>query len=543
VRKLGVVIDVNGLKIKFRISEGAVVERGQLCKVVSNGVKYVLKVVDFRPETLLSTAEIARLSKRVDYEEAELDLVYDGVRIFNTAIATLVCEISDDGTVHKPLSSPPLFSEVYEVDENDLKQLNLSSGDLAIGTVRLGRRATSIPVTLNGSKAFPHHVLICAATGGGKTNLAKVLSLAVMNANENSGERKYSLIVFDCEAEYFDGGDPSHLGLVHSPLSEKWLYLISNRVSRPCKLKYVFRYGRVEVERYIEAHPLAIPYSELRPEDMVLTGDFTPAQEELMWLAWKVKESDWLSFLLNSAPDTIFCVLRKEVHKNTILTLKRKLKYFLGHGEVFRQETEHNLIPTLLEKIAEGKVVLIEVTHLSEGEEKLLATVIASRIFKFYEGTRKRKPDTWIRLPTVGILVEEAHRYLSKELAERYRENIFSVIAKRGRKYRVGLILITQMPGELHETVIRQSLTKIILPLPTKPDYSKVIHYSPYLDESENEIKTLERGEALVVSTPSGYRFAVPVKVYRFEDLVLDQLNAEIKLRELMKAPLYSQSS
>jgi len=83
------------------------------------------------------------------------------------------------------------------------------------------------------------------------------------------------------------------------------------------------------------------------------------------------------------------------------------------------------------------------------------------------------------------------------------------------------------MPGELIEPVVRQTLTKIILPLPTKPDYTKIIQYSPFLDEAEQEIKTLDRGEALIVSPISGLRFAVPVRIFKFEDIAVKRLRGE----------------
>ncbi|RLE74140.1 MAG: hypothetical protein DRZ80_05030, partial [Thermoprotei archaeon] len=103
----------------------------------------------------------------------------------------------------------------------------------------------------------------------------------------------------------------------------------------------------------------------------------------------------------------------------------------------------------------------------------------------------------------------------------------------RGRKYKVGALYITQMPGEIAETVIRQTLTKIILPLPTRPDFTKVIQYSPYLDEAEQEIKTLDRGDALIVSPPSGLRFAVPAKVFSFEKYVEERLREKMELDRL----------
>ncbi|MEM3782840.1 MAG: hypothetical protein QXX32_04815, partial [Thermofilum sp.] len=84
----------------------------------------------------------------------------------------------------------------------------------------------------------------------------------------------------------------------------------------------------------------------------------------------------------------------------------------------------------------------------------------------------------------------------------------------------------------------RQSLTKIILSLPTRPDYSTIINHSPYLDDAEAEIKTLDRGEAVVISQPSGFRLAVSTRIYQFEEyaqrlireekLALQQRTAEV---------------
>jgi len=82
------------------------------------------------------------------------------------------------------------------------------------------------------------------------------------------------------------------------------------------------------------------------------------------------------------------------------------------------------------------------------------------------------------------------------------------------------------MPSEIDDLVLRQQLTKIVLPLPTKADYQAVISHSPFLDDAEVEIRTLDRGEALIISTPSGIKFAVPVKIYKFEELVERKLEA-----------------
>jgi hypothetical protein len=54
-----------------------------------------------------------------------------------------------------------------------------------------------------------------------------------------------------------------------------------------------------------------------------------------------------------------------------------------------------------------------------------------------------------------------------------------------------------------------------------------MISHSPYLDDAEAEIKTLDRGEAVVVSQPSGFRLAVSTKIYQFEEYALRLIQEE----------------
>lgn len=528
LNKVGVVIWVENNVVHFRIYNGMRVYRGQLLKVIDRGVRFIVRVFDFKPEALLTPAEVARISFKKEMGE-EVELLDKPVRCYDVALATIVAQIDEDELVYGPTSVPSLFSYVEYLEDEDLEKLNLDTGDIDIGFLRSGHKATSSKVSLNGVKAFPHHILVCSITGGGKTNFGKILAWNIMR-----GGGVYSLLVIDTESEYFDGGDPSHLGLVHSHYAEKGLFYVTTKVKFPCKLQFEFKYNGVNLTRRINAHPLEIWCGDLHPEDFIQTGEFTPPQEALLWMAWRIRNEDWINYLIYEDANQIYDDLRGKTQKITILVTKRKLRYILGDFEIFKGSRCHsNLIKKVLEEIANGKVVLVDMPSASEAQEKLVTVLLARRIFKFYERMRKHAPERWRNLPTTLIVVEEAHRYLSKRAlygsGER-RENIFSIISKRGRKYRVGLCCITQMPGELDEPVIRQQLTKVILPLPTKPDYQLIINYSPHLDNAGQEIKTLDRGEALIVSPPSGFKFAVPAKIHKYENVILGELAYELKL-------------
>jgi len=525
--KIGVVVWVEGLTVRFRVLEEARVERGQLVKIEDGGVRYIARVYGFKPEALLSPAEVARISHRRGMGEG-LDLLDAPLRYYDTALATLVAQIEEDGECHGPTGSPRLFSDVEELSSDDLAQLSLDVGDVDVGYVRAGHRATDRHVRLMGHRAFPHHLLICSITGGGKTNLGKVLAWNVMRAPPG----RYSLIVIDTEGEYLTGGDLDHLGLAHSPLAQSRLLYVTSRVSAVGRVEYRFRYNGHVFVRSIAAHPLELSWSQLHPEDFCQTGELSPPQESLLWMAWNRYGDGWLSRLMEVDVEWLYRDLGRRAQKVTIAVAKRKLRRMLGGGGIFKPNgCSTDLVKAILNAVSAGKVVLIDMPTASEEQEKLLNVVVARRVFAYYEAMRKEAPEEWAKLPTVLLLVEEAHRYLSKSALQSggsRRENIFSTISKRGRKYRVGLCCITQMPGELDEPIVRQQLTKIILPLPTKPDYSKVIQYSPFLERSAQEIKSLDQGEALLVSPPSGIKFAVPVRIHCFEDLVRAELEEEL---------------
>ena len=73
----------------------------------------------------------------------------------------------------------------------------------------------------------------------------------------------------------------------------------------------------------------------------------------------------------------------------------------------------------------------------------------------------------------VLIVLEEAHRYLS-EAAVAMTRSAANRIAREGRKYGVGLLLITQRPSELPDTALAQCGSLIALRLTNSADQGKI---------------------------------------------------------------------
>ena len=98
-------------------------------------------------------------------------------------------------------------------------------------------------------------------------------------------------------------------------------------------------------------------------------------------------------------------------------------------------------------------------------------------------------------------------------------ESIYATIAKEGRKFKVGLVAITQLSSVIPKTILANMTTKIILGNEMKQEREALIaSASQDLSDDDRNIAGLDKGEAIVSSI--FVPFATPVKIPLFDDLV-----------------------
>ena len=113
------------------------------------------------------------------------------------------------------------------------------------------------------------------------------------------------------------------------------------------------------------------------------------------------------------------------------------------------------------------------------------------------------------RSQPVLLIVEEAHRFIGEQSATGTREAV-NRIAREGRKYGMGLMLVSQRPSELPDTALSQCGTLIALRLSNAADQGRIRTALP--DEIGGlaaSLPALRTGEAIV----SGEAIALPARV------------------------------
>ena len=110
------------------------------------------------------------------------------------------------------------------------------------------------------------------------------------------------------------------------------------------------------------------------------------------------------------------------------------------------------------------------------------------------------------------IILEEAHLFLP-EGTETPAQRTVARIAKEGRKYGVGLCVVSQRPSEINTTVLSQCGTMIALRLSNSLDRSKIQGAMPDdLGALTNMLPSLKTGEGLVV----GEAVPIPTRIQFF---------------------------
>jgi len=187
-------------------------------------------------------------------------------------------------------------------------------------------------------------------------------------------------------------------------------------------------------------------------------------------------------------------------------------------NEVFDAGTKGlTTVDDIVKDIEAGRIVILDTSRLGNEAELIVGNIIASKIFERYK-EHKAKGELE-RKPVVTVVIEEAPRVIGEDKIIPRNENIYSTIAKEGRKFKIGLTAITQLSSVIPRTILANMNTKIILGNEMVQERKAIIESaSQDLSEDDRNIASLDKGEAIISSI--FVPFAIPVKIPLFEDLI-----------------------
>ncbi|CAN7487003.1 ATP-binding protein [Caballeronia sp. LjRoot29] len=388
---------------------------------------------------------------------------------------------------------------------------------LSLGHYTLDENAEAY---LNGNKFFQRHAVIVGSTGSGKSwTTARILEQVAELSNANA-------IVFDVHGEYspLQGDGFRHYRIAgpadldaDATLKEGVLFLpywllsydamtsmfvdrsdqnapnqtmVMSRAVVDAKKKYLIDGGHTDVlANFTIDSPIPFNLDDVIAEMSRLNAEMVPG-------AKTEKQGDFHGKLSR--------LIQRLENKRT----DRRLGFlFQGAAETMNFGWLESLVVALLagrkdQEDKKGGVKIIDFSEVPSDVLPLIVSLVAKLAFSVQQWTQSdhRHP--------LAIFCDEAHLYIPERHqaggAGDISVEIFERIAKEGRKYGVGLVVISQRPSEVNRTVLSQCNNLVAMRLTNGDDQSVVRRLLPdSLGGFGDLLPVLDTGEALVVGDAS----------------------------------------
>lgn len=494
----GIIISGKFGELLLRQKQGEEIELGELLIAENKDSKILMQAYDLSYGSQLSASNLELVSGMKLEEENDLYFMDEKLRNYNLALLKNLISLKD-GSAKLSKSLPDFFSDVREVKKEDLSFLTKPKNPLFMGNLRSGSKTLDVDIFLEGDKVFSHHVLIPATTGRGKSNLASVLLWGLM-------EQDYAgILVLDPHDEYFGR---NKLGLKDHPNKDNLTYYTPSDVPPG---------GRT----------LKINLKQLTPSHFNGVIDWSDAQREALIAYHRKYNESWIEAIITEKKVDGFMEGTLAVLKRRFLSLL-DLDYADGKvycNGVFDISSGEATVSGICSDLEKGRIVIIDTSSFSGSVEILIGSLVATEIFRRYR-YYKTKGEINDK-PVISVFLEEAPRVLGKEVLEK-GQNIFATIAREGRKFKIGLTAITQLPSLIPREILANMNTKIILGIEMQPERQAIIDSaSQDLSNDSRAIAALDKGEAIITSNFT--KFAIPVKIPLFEDFAKKQLSKKDK--------------
>ena len=357
-------------------------------------------------------------------------------------------------------------------------------GSAHIGSLLL-RPGNAVPVTLDVKELVSTHMAILAGTGSGKSYTAGVLLEELMRPYNRA-----AVLIFDPHGEYGTLSDMRG----HPAFASTDGYAPEVKILSPDQIRI-----RLSSLEYYDLLSL-LPDMSDRQQAILNKGFAILKRHRKGDYRWDVND---LIRAVHEA-DTSTDDEGNEKLGSSAPAIEWKLEK-LARSDYFHP-MEHLAPKDLFEP---GQVTVLQMSEISQEEQQVICAAVLRQSYQARLNTVKEKVDasdeTYLPYP-VFILLEEAHRFAPAHEPSRCKQ-ILRTILSEGRKFGMGVGLITQRPGKLDSDVLSQCMSQFLMRI-VNPVDQESLKYGVEAAGRDllKELPALTKGQVIVsgacVNTP-----------------------------------------
>ncbi|HLE98025.1 MAG TPA: DUF87 domain-containing protein, partial [Candidatus Thermoplasmatota archaeon] len=323
-----------------------------------------------------------------------------------------------------------------------------------------------LPVHLDINILVQKHVSVLAKTGSGKSYVVGVLM-------EELIRRGVPIVVIDPHGEH---------GSLARPNVNREDYRQMLRFGvKPRGYADHVRIFSPDVRANPGATQLTLDGHNLDARELSdLLGDLSSAQLGILHAAVRELQDAGTPYSLHEV------LARAKAHSsNAKWNLVSLLEFMIGLGVFASKGTD------VTELVRRNKVSVVNLKGVSPDLQEVVVARLSRKLFE------ARKAG---RIPPFMLVVEEAHNFCPERgLAIAHSSDVLRTVASEGRKFGMGLLIVSQRPAKVDKNVLSQTNTQIILKVTNPHDLKAITHSVEGLaGDTEDEIQRLPVGVAIV---------------------------------------------
>jgi len=450
MKKVGIIYgDVGTTQFTCRVTGN--LEQGDYVQVYHEKFGWVLgKVDEIKRKTNLT------LEKAMEIDDGDVD-----IKEIVSATVFVVGYRDERGLLQFPRTPFNVGSVVYKAKEDFIKKV-IGIEDTEGTGAYIGRlyRYRDIPIYLDINILVQKHLSVLAKTGAGKSYLTGVIL-------EEFLKNDVTVVVIDPHGEYSSLKIPAKKTKLHDEFGVKPRGYAS-------KIKVFSPDTNLN-----KARPLKFTLASMSPRELLNLMNLD-ARQFLIPLrkAMDLLKTSKQYFTVRD----IIRILESE-ENNSLMPLISQLEYLDEMGIFDRRGTK---ITDIVEK---GKLSIINLRGVPPDIQELVVQRLSMALFEL----RKRG-----KIPPLMLVIEEAHNYAPQQ-GTASSTKILRTIASEGRKFGLGLSIISQRPAKVDKNILSQCNTQIILRVTNPNDLRAIGNSVEGLTKgSLEEIQRLPVGVALV---------------------------------------------